>query len=129
MLKKPLEIAKEFLDLWTADRMDDALTMVTDDVYYHNLPFPVIIGRDGVRQFHIDFGFGKDWRAEFEIINIAAAGNVVLSERLDVFYHSSGAKISLPVMGSITIEDGMITTWRDYFNSTDFENQLSKIKS
>lgn len=129
MLKTPLEIAEEFLGLWTADRMDEALTMVTDDVYYHNLPFPVIIGRDGVRQFHIDFGFGKDWRAEFEIKNIAVAGNVVLSERLDVFYHSSGATISLPVMGALTIEGGMITIWRDYFDAADFEKQLKKIKS
>lgn len=128
MLKTPLEIAEEFLGLWTADRMEDALTMLTEDVYYHNVPFPVIIGRDGVRQFHIDFGFGKDWRAEFNIINIAVVGNVVLSERLDVFYHTSGGTISLPVMGALTIENGMITIWRDYFDPTDFEKQLSEIK-
>lgn len=128
MLKTPLEIAEEFLGLWTADRMEDALTMLTEDVYYHNVPFPVIIGRDGVRQFHIDFGFGKDWRAEFNIINIAVVGNVVLSERLDVFYHTSGGTISLPVMGALTIENGMITNWRDYFDPTDFEKQLSEIK-
>ncbi len=128
MLKTPLEIAEEFLGLWTADRMEDALPMLTEDVFYHNVPFPVIIGRDGVRQFHIDFGFGKDWRAEFNIINIAVVGNVVLSERLDVFYHTSGGTISLPVMGALTIENGMITIWRDYFDPTDFEKQLSEIK-
>jgi limonene-1,2-epoxide hydrolase len=123
MLKTPLEIAEEFLGL-----LEDAFSMLTEDVFYHSVPFPVIIGRDGVRQFHIDFGFGKDWRAEFNIINIAVVGNVVLSERLDVFYHTSGGTISLPVMGALTIENGMITIWRDYFYPTDFEKQLSEIK-
>ena len=86
------------------------------------------IGRDGVLKIHVDFGFGKDFRAEFKIVNIAAAGNIVLSERVDIFYHSSGGTITLPVMGTVTIENGMITVWRDYFDPTDFKKQLSQIK-
>jgi limonene-1,2-epoxide hydrolase len=128
MSPTPIEIAETFLAHWTADRMEDALAMLTDDVFYDNVPFPNIVGRDGVRQFHVDFGFGKDFRAEFRVVNIAVSGNVVLSERVDVFFHSSGATITLPVMGTLTIEDGMITVWRDYFDPTDFERQLSQIK-
>jgi limonene-1,2-epoxide hydrolase len=128
MSPTPIEIAETFLAHWTADRMEDALAMLTDDVLYDNVPFPNIVGRDGVRQFHVDFGFGKDFRAEFRVVNIAVSGNVVLSERVDVFFHSSGATITLPVMGTLTIEDGMITVWRDYFDPTDFERQLSQIK-
>jgi limonene-1,2-epoxide hydrolase len=128
MSPTPIEIAETFLAHWTADRMEDALAMLTDDVFYDNVPFPNIVGRDGVRQFHVDFGFGKDFRAEFRVVNIAVSGNVVLSERVDVFFHSSGATITLPVMGTLTIEDGMITVWRDYFDPADFERQLSQIK-
>lgn len=125
-----IEIAKTFIAHWNADRMDDALAMLADDVYYDNvpLPFPVIIGREGVRKFHVDFGFGKDFRADWEIVNIAVSGNVVLSERVDTFIHSSGATIVLPVMGTLTIEDGQITVWRDYFDPTDFDRQLGQIK-
>lgn len=109
--------------------MEDALAMLADDVFYDNVPvsFPKITGRDGVRQFHVDFGFGKDFRAEFKIVNIAVSGNIVLSERVDVFFHSSGGTITLPVMGTLTIENDMITVWRDYFDPTDFERQLSQI--
>ncbi|KHK03114.1 limonene-1,2-epoxide hydrolase family protein [Desulfovibrio sp. TomC] len=128
MSKTPIEIAETFYGLWSDDRMEDALTMLTEDVLYDNIPFPTIIGRDGVRKFHVDFGFGNDFRAEFKIVNIAAAGNIVLSERVDIFYHSSGGTITLPVMGTLTIENGMITVWRDYFDPTDFEKQLSQIK-
>ncbi|TGN95746.1 limonene-1,2-epoxide hydrolase family protein [Burkholderia sp. USMB20] len=128
MTQTPIEIAETFFEHWTADRMEDGLAMLTEDVLYDNVPFPTIIGRDGVRQFHVDFGFGKDFRAEFEVVNIAAAGNVVLSERVDTFFHTSGGAIVLPVMGTLTIEDGMITVWRDYFDPTDFDRQLASIK-
>lgn len=123
-----IEVAKIFFAHWSADRMDEALAMLSDDVLYDNVPFPTIIGRDGVRKFHVDFGFGNDFRAEFRVVNIAASGNVVLSERTDIFFHSSGGTITLPVMGIITVEDGIITVWRDYFDPTDFDRQLSQIK-
>jgi limonene-1,2-epoxide hydrolase len=51
-----------------------------------------------------------------------------LNERIDVFTHQSGETITLPVMGTITVENDKITVWRDYFDPTDFDRQLSKIK-
>ncbi|MEN8513974.1 MULTISPECIES: limonene-1,2-epoxide hydrolase family protein [Burkholderia] len=41
---------------------------------------------------------------------------------------ASGGTIVLPVMGTLTIEDGMITVWRDYFDPTDFDRQLALIE-
>ena len=128
MSKSPIEIAEKFFAHWSADRMEDALAMLTDDVLYDNVPFPTIVGRDGVRKFHIDFGFGTNFRAEFRVVNIAATGNIVLSERVDVFFHTNGGTITLPVMGTVTVENDMITVRRDYFDPTDFDQQLSKIK-
>lgn len=57
--------------------------------------------------------------------NIAASGNVVLNdvvlnERIDIFTHESGGTITLPVMGTVTVENGVITMWRDYFDLIDF---------
>jgi limonene-1,2-epoxide hydrolase len=60
-------------------------------------------------------------------VNICAAGNVVLNERVDDFHHSSGAVISLPVMGTLTVVDGRITVWRDYFDSAAMERQLDQL--
>jgi limonene-1,2-epoxide hydrolase len=31
-------------------------------------------------------------------------------------------------MGTITVVDGKITVWRDYFDAGDFDRQLSQIK-
>jgi limonene-1,2-epoxide hydrolase len=53
---------------------------------------------------------------------------VVLNERIDVFRHHNGGTITLPVMGTVTVEDGKITVWRDYFDPADFERQLATIR-
>ena len=128
MPQNPIEITRAFFAHWSANRIDDALAMLSDDVLYDNVPFPNIVGRENVRKFHIDFGMGSNFRADWRIVNVAASGNVVLNERIDDFMHVSGKKITLPVMGTITVEDGAITIWRDYFDPADIQQQLSQIK-
>ncbi|RWX81600.1 limonene-1,2-epoxide hydrolase [Neorhizobium lilium] len=128
MSATPIDIATIFFDHWSANRIDDALAMLSDDVLYDNVPFPDIVGRENVRKFHRDFGVGTAFTVDWKVINIAAAGNVVLNERVDIFTRKGGGTITLPVMGTITVEGGVITVWRDYFDPADFARQLDLIK-
>jgi limonene-1,2-epoxide hydrolase len=64
-----------------------------------------------------------------EIVHIAVAGNAVLNERIDIFRHDGGGAIILPVMGTLTVENGQITVWLDYFDAADFDRQLAIIKA
>jgi limonene-1,2-epoxide hydrolase len=128
MSTDPIAIATTFFDYWTANRIVDALAMLSDDVLYDNVPLPKITGRDNVRKFHEDFGVGTAFKVEWTVTHIAASGIVVLNERLDIFTHESGATITLPVMGTVTVEKGVITVWRDYFDLAEFERQVSVIK-
>ncbi len=128
MSATPLEIAMTFFDHWSANRIDAALAMLSDDVLYDNIPFPDIVGRENVRKFHSEFGIGTSFTIDWKVINIAASGNVVLNERVDVFRHHTGGTITLPVMGTVTVEGEQITVWRDYFDPTEFDRQQSQIK-
>ncbi|ELW9449475.1 nuclear transport factor 2 family protein [Burkholderia cenocepacia] len=128
MITNPIEVAIEFFNHWSANRIDEALSMLAEDVLYDNVPFPDIIGRDNVRKFHKDFGIGSTFTVDWKVTQIAANGNVVLNERIDVFLHERGGRITLPVMGTLAIEDGIITVWRDYFDPTAFERQLKQIQ-
>ncbi len=128
MSAMPIEIANTFFGHWSANRINEALAMLSEDVLYDNVPFPDIIGRDNVRKFHDDFGIGKTFKVDWKVTQIAASGNVVLNERIDVFTHENGGTITLPVMGTLTVEGGQITVWRDYFDPTDFDKQLGQIK-
>ncbi len=128
MSDSPIEIATTFVEHWNANRVEQALAMLSDDVLYDNVPYPDIRGRDAVRKFHLDFGMGTTFRAAWKIVNICATGNVVLNERVDDFHHSSGAVISLPVMGTLTVSDGKITIWRDYFDANTMDRGLAELE-
>lgn len=125
----PLAIARTFFEHWSANRIDDALAMLAPDVLYDNVPFPDIVGRENVRKFHTDFGIGSTFSVDWQLVHLAAAGNVMLNERIDIFKHRDGGIITLPVMGTLTIDSGVITVWRDYFDPTDFDRQLQAIGS
>ena len=123
----PLETAKTFFAHWSANRIEEALAMLTEDVLYDNVPLPDIVGRENVRKFNADFGIGTAFKVDWQVTQIAASGNVVLNERIDIFTHESGGQITLPVMGTLTVENGRITVWRDYFDLASFERQLAAI--
>jgi limonene-1,2-epoxide hydrolase len=128
MSADPLEIAETFFGHWNANRIEDALGMLSDDVLYDNVPFPDIVGRNNVRKFHQDFGVGTAFTVDWKVTQIAASGNVVLNERIDVFRHQDGGTITLPVIGTLTVDNGVITVWRDYFDPADFDRQLAQVK-
>lgn len=127
--RDPVRIAETFFAHWSHNRIDQALAMLSDRVLYDNVPFPDIVGRDEVGKFHRSFGIGADFLLDWKITHIAAAGNVVLNERIDIFRHKNGGIITLPVMGTLTIEDGEITVWRDYFDPADFDRQLQQVQA
>jgi limonene-1,2-epoxide hydrolase len=82
-------------------------------------------GRENVRNFHKDFGVGSTIKVDWKLESIAQDGNTVLSERMDLFFHQNGSKIVLPTMGSMVVENGIITQWRDYFDLASFEKQAA----
>ena len=49
--------------------------------------------------------------------NIAANGDVVLTERLDMIEGPDGTIHAVPVMGTFVLEGGKIARWTDYFDS------------
>jgi limonene-1,2-epoxide hydrolase len=59
--------------------------------------------------------FAPTLENEFRILREAAAGSVVILERLD--RHRLADKwVELPVTGVFEVHDGLISYWRDYFD-------------
>lgn len=63
-------------------------------------------------------------RVEFVVLNAAADGDVVLTERLDKFV-MGGRDVELPVAGVFEIRDGKIAAWRDYFDMPTWSRQTA----
>ena len=54
---------------------------------------------------------------EYQMVNIAGRGEVVLTERVDMINGLDGSLHGVPVMGTFVVRDGRITRWTDYFDT------------
>ena len=60
---------------------------------------------------------------EFRLVNIAADGPVVMTERVDVF-KLPDKSFEVQIMGIFEITDGRINAWRDYFDMNQFTSRM-----
>jgi limonene-1,2-epoxide hydrolase len=112
-----LAAARRVCEAWNVMDLDEYHRLFDARVDYRNIPLPGDrhIGPDAVHA--VLAAFLDRWDATLRVDNIAAGGNVVLTERTEIFSHRAGAKqgFELPVMGAFEFRDGKITAWRDYF--------------
>ena len=107
-------IVREFCAAWSRRDADELTAYFADDAVYHNMPMAPLNGRDEIRAFLAGFLAGVTF-AEFEILNVVADGDIVMTERVDHF-ELNGKKGGFPVMGIFELRDGKIAAWRDYFD-------------
>ena len=116
-----LAVVHEFIAAWNANDLPRVVAMLDENVRYHNMPVAPIEGRAAVAAYFDSKG-GFDW-INWKLLAIAAHGNMVLTERIDDF-SIGGVKVSLPIMGTFEIRDGLIRSWRDYFDMATYQRQL-----
>jgi limonene-1,2-epoxide hydrolase len=119
----PIEVVRRFCAVWSNVDPDDIAEFFTDDAVYHNIPMNPLTGRDTIKSFIAGFAGGAE-QIDFRVRNIVADGDVVLTERVDVFVMPNG-KVELPVMGTFEVRDGKIAAWRDYFDMKQFMDQMT----
>lgn len=123
MAASPIDTVRNFCAAWSRLDIDELMAYFTDDAVYHNMPGPPANGREAVRRT-IE-SFLKGWQTtDWEVVNVAAAGNVVLAERVDRT-DAGGKHVDLPVVGVFEVEDGKIRAWRDYFDLATYTRAMS----
>jgi limonene-1,2-epoxide hydrolase len=126
-MESPIDLVLRFCAAWSDDiGADDLAAFFSDDAVYHNIPLAPVTGRENIAD-NIDSvirpGPPGIEAIDFRIINIAADGPVVMTERLDVF-KLFDKSFGLGVMGTFEVRDGKINTWRDYFDMNQFTSQF-----
>lgn len=117
-----IDVVMDFIQAWNDKDWDAIEDAFTDDVIYHNIPMEPLNGKAAaVAAIRAMQPQEVDWR----VLHIAANGDAVLTERVDDFVMQDGKKVSLPVMGTMELEDGKIKAWRDYFDLPSFTSQMS----
>ena len=110
----PTEIVQQFCAAFAAKDAATIATLLADDVVYHNVGMEPAVGKEASLAAIQGF-LDMSESLVFDIHRIAAAGDVVLTERTDTFT-INGAKSPIPVMGAFDLRDGLIVAWRDYFD-------------
>ncbi|HEY2106932.1 MAG TPA: limonene-1,2-epoxide hydrolase family protein [Candidatus Binataceae bacterium] len=109
------KIVADFCDTWRRMNVDEMLGYMADDAVYHNIPMEPLKGRSEIRKGLHQFA-GMLKAVEIRIVNSAAVGNLVITERIDTMVTGDGQRTDLPVAGVFELRDGKISAWRDYFD-------------
>jgi len=109
-----IETVRAFLRSLEDRNLDGALSHVSADVVYQNVPLPPA---RGVREFEKQMRFFEKLVDRFEarLHHIAADGPFVLTERTDVL-ERGGLRLEFWVCGTFEVREEHIVLWRDYFD-------------
>ena len=116
------QVVRDFCSAWLRRDLDEILSYITDDMVYHNIPVPVIEGRENVALIFKTF-LELMHHVDLEITSLMVDGDKVFCERIDRMTASTG-HTDLPVGGYFEIRDGKIAVMHEYFDLATFENQI-----
>ena len=126
-MESPIEVVRRFCAAWAANiGAAELAAFFTDNAVYHNIPLAPVTGREAIANNIASFirpGAPGIEGIQFHVINIAANGPVVMTERVDVF-KVPDKSFELPVMGIFEVRDGKISAWRDYFDLNQFTTRM-----
>lgn len=113
----PTDVVREFCSLMERRDADALRGLIADHAVYHNVGMPAVTGVEAiVESLAAQFAHAPDAYA-YELVNIAADGPVVLTERIDYIQTPDGGRAGVPVMGTFVVDEhGRITRWTDYFD-------------
>jgi len=118
-----IDLIRQFCDEFgKGASVDEIVAYFTDDATYHNIPSSPRSAPRRSRQCSRCHDRRRAHRVR--VLNIVGEGNVVLTERVDVFVLPN-VTIELPVMGTFEVRDGKIAKWRDYFDLNQYMSQLA----
>ena len=112
-----------FVKVWPGADPAPLESFFAEDATYHNVPLEAVTGRSAIMATFAQF-MSMGGQVDVEIVHLVAKGPIVMNERVDHFTTDDGTTISLPMMGVIEVNNGLITAWRDYFDLSQFMSQL-----
>lgn len=126
-MEMPIDLVRRFCKAWS-DNIGAAelASFFTDDAVYHNIPLAPVNGRQAIANNIASFirpGAPGIEAIQFQIINIASNGPIVMTERVDTF-KLPNRSFDIEVMGTFEVRDGKIGAWRDYFDLQQFTSRM-----
>jgi len=117
----PWRVVERMLAGWHALDAAAVIDWFAEDAVMHNMMMDPLEGKAAIRGL-LDMFFARAEKVEMEIVSRAVAGDTVMIERRDHFVWN-GRTGTLPVVGVFEVRDGLIRSWREYFDRPTYERQ------
>ena len=123
----PAALVTNFITAIERGDLAHAITLLSDDCEYDNVPMGKVFGAVAVNDTLAPFLARYD-RVEWVVHHQVSSGNldhgVVMNERADRF-RTGETWIEMPVAGLFLVRHGKIALWRDYFDRDTLLRQLA----
>ncbi|MCU1595523.1 MAG: limonene,2-epoxide hydrolase [Frankiales bacterium] len=120
-----LDVVNAFLKAAAKRDYETAGTFVADDIEYQNMMLPPLHGKAAMQEtceMLLSMCTDSEWVVHREV----ESGDVVMNERVDRF-EMNGTWTDLPVAGVFVLRDGLIRSWRDYFDLPTILNAMPAV--
>jgi len=107
-----VQLVTDFCAVWSTRDVNKALPFLADDcVYRMTETTPAVNGHDGIIE-RLKRAVDTSSLVEFKILDIAAAGPIVITHRIDRFLMPR--PLTWEGVGVFFVKDGKIKEWTDY---------------
>lgn len=112
----PLQIAQDYFDSWSTHDLARIMAHIAPHCIFINGTINTTTGAEPLRAMFAHYlSTYQGFKFEVTHLALAADGITVLNERQDLMF-KNGKCIDIPCAGALTVENGQITSIRDYFD-------------
>ena len=115
-------VVVDFLEALAEADVDRAMELLTEDAAWINVSLPAVRGRRRIERL-MRLGYERGATFRVHLHNVAAQGDVVLTERTDAI-GVGRVEQRFWVYGRFELRDGRIAVWRDSFDWLDISISL-----
>ncbi|WP_417482418.1 nuclear transport factor 2 family protein [Maricaulis sp.] len=115
-------VVMDMVDAWNTRDWDRINSLFAEDGSLHSMMVEPVVGREAIGERIGHLGAGLE-TITLNIRHVGLVDNVVFLERTDEFVYNGHAG-SVPVVGVIEVEDGLITEWREYYDRAELLEAL-----
>jgi limonene-1,2-epoxide hydrolase len=109
-----IAVVKDILDSWSAQDWARVEALFAPDGVLHSVMSPPVVGRAAFAERLRILAVGLE-RIQLHIKAIGVIDGRVFVERVDDF-DTDGHHGEVPVVGILTVEDGLVTEWLEYYD-------------
>jgi limonene-1,2-epoxide hydrolase len=122
-MMSPLQCVQKIYEAFHRLDIEAVYALLDEDVVYQNMAQQPLHGKQALRKMWS--GFGHIDKLDLKILNMLAAGDVVLNERLDHLV-LAGRDVYIAMAAAFVVKKGKVTSWREYYDMRSMELQLGK---